>query len=753
MLGDHQNVGVGRFAEEPEVAGTVAEYWAILVKERLLIILCAVAGIAIALLVSIFSEPRYRAAVILNVERDAGRLFEVTTDGQGYGIGDPAFLATQVRLMRSREVAERVITRLNLLGHPDVSTPKSGFFRQGTGTKNSRDSISGDLAAAAVRIQGAVTAAPIAGTNLVELAYVGRDPKVTADITNALAEAYIDWSVEAKFQVVGQASRFLSTQIEQLKSDMEQKEGQLHTYGMEKDIVSVDPKSNVTLQKLEILNHDYANAVSDRVGKEARNYELQSSARESIVAASDPAVAQLRADLGRLQQSYDQKLQMFKPEWPAMKDLKYQIDNTQKALANAVNVGAARVREDARRELVTAQRREQSARDELDSQKREAMQLNGNAVEFNNLRNEIETKRNLLETLQKRQAETEVTARLRGEHVATVRVVDRALIPGKPFVPSYPSNLWNGLMGGLMVGLVLAVGRDLMYRSLRTVEDVEKYLRLPALGVVPVIGRTQGHGYGYYGRRKKAKKKTAEAADTPKIELVPHLHPRSAVAEAYRAIRTSLLLSQAGGVRSMVITSCLPEEGKTSTALNLAVVLAQLQKRVLLIDADLHKPRVHEALRLSNRVGLVSILVDNVEPTKTIQQTQVPYLSVVPSGPMSPNPSGLLSSELMKRFLEYAMAHFDCVLLDSPPAESVADALIIGSLTDGIVLCVEGSATPRESVVRLRNRLVQSNVNILGVVVNKFQQGGQGYGKSYQYYKSPGYTTDLPATESSAASS
>ncbi|HXH38948.1 MAG TPA: polysaccharide biosynthesis tyrosine autokinase [Thermoanaerobaculia bacterium] len=742
---------MGRFADEPDTASTAAEYWAILVKNRLLIILCALAGTAVALLVSVFSAPRYRAAVILNVERDAGRLFEVTTDGQGYGIGDPAFLATQVRLMRSREVAERVITRLNLLGHPDVSTAKSGFFRQLT--KNPRAGNSGDLAAAAVRIQNSVTAAPLAGTNLVELAYVGGDPKVTADVANALAEAYIDWSAEAKFQVVGQASRFLGTQIEQLKSDMEQKEAQLHSYGQEKDIVSVDPRANVTLQKLEMLNHDYADAVSDRVAKEARNYELQSSTKESVVAASDPAVAQLRADLGHLQQSYDEKLQMFKPEWPAMKQLKYQIDNTRTALANAVNAAAGKVREDARRELVTAQRREQSAHDELEAQKREAMQLNGNAVEFNNLRNEIETKRSLLESLQKRLAETEVTARLRGEHVATVRVVDRALVPAKPFVPSYPSNLWNGLVVGLMVGFVLAVGRDLMYRSLHTVEEVEKYLRLPALGVVPTIGRIQGYGYGYGGRRKKESKKTGDSADTPKIELVPHLHPRSAIAEAYRAIRTSLLLSQAGGVKSMVITSCLPREGKTSTALNLAVTLAQLQKRVLLIDADLHKPRVHEALRLSNRVGLVSILVDNVEPMKTIQQTQVPNLSAVTSGPTSPNPSGLLSSELMKRFLQYAIAHFDCVVLDSPPAESVADALIIGNLTDGVVLCVEGSVTPRESVIRLRNRLIQSNVNVLGVVINKFRQVGPGYGKSYQYYGSPGYTTDLPATERSAASS
>jgi len=230
---------------------------------------------------------------------------------------------------------------------------------------------------------------------------------------------------------------------------------------------------------------------------------------------------------------------------------------------------------------------------------------------------------------------------------------------------------------------------------------------------------------------------------------VPHQHPRSTVAEAYRAVRASLLLSRAGGVRSLVVTSCLPAEGKTSTALNLAVVLGQIDKRVLLIDADLHKPRIHEALRMSNRVGLVSILVENVAPTRAIQSTPIPGVSVVLSGPTSPNPSGLLSSDAMKRFLEFANLNFDYVLIDSPPVESVADALILGGLTDGLVVCVEGGRTPREAVVRLRNRLVSSSVNIAGIIINKFQEDGAGYGKYgkyYSYYRSSSYTTDLPAS-------
>ena len=180
----------------------------------------------------------------------------------------------------------------------------------------------------------------------------------------------------------------------------------------------------------------------------------------------------------------------------------------------------------------------------------------------------------------------------------------------------------------------------------------------------------------------------------------------------FRAVRAALLLSQAGGIRSIVVTSCLPAEGKTSTVLNLAVVLAQLDKRVLLVDADLHKPRLHDTLRIPNRIGLVSILVENVSPTLAIQTTQIPGVSVVVSGPPTPNPSGLLSSDSMRTLLEFAEMNFDYVLIDSPPLESVADAMLIGSQTDGVVLCVEGGSTSRDRVARIRNMLAKSNVPV-----------------------------------------
>ena len=300
------------------------------------------------------------------------------------------------------------------------------------------------------------------------------------------------------------------------------------------------------VQKLESLNRDYAGAVSDRVSKEAHYYEVQSSPSDAIAAATNnQTVGGLRAELNRLQRTYNEKLQFYKADWPAMKELRSQIDQMQKALTSAVGQAGASARDEARRAYLTAQRREQSLHDELGTQKQEAMQLNSNAVEFNNLRNEVETKRNLLETLQKRQAETEVTARLRGQRVSTIRIVDRALIPTKPFSPSYINDTWNGLALGALAGLVLAFLRDYMDRSLRTVEEVERYLRLPALGVVPALGAAHPANRAWYGYGSRLKKgKGDEGAEAVKIELIPHFHPRSAIAEAYRGARASLLLSR-----------------------------------------------------------------------------------------------------------------------------------------------------------------------------------------------------------------
>jgi capsular exopolysaccharide synthesis family protein len=718
----------------------LSAYWGVIVKHRRLVAWSVAIALVVGIAVSILSKPTYRASAVLSVEREKSGPFDIT--GQSPGMGyDPEFVPTQTRLMKSREVATRAVSRLRLTENTDIlpAAPRLGATAVSAEKR---------LEAAALNVQTRIATVPIRGTNLVELSFVAPNAKLAADIANAVAEAYIDWNLESKYLVVGQASRFLGAQIEQLKLEVAEREKQLQAYARREDIVSVDPQQNSTLQSLETLNKDYANAVADRVAKEARYFEMQNARPDAIAdPLSNGLIAQLRNEQAKMEREYAEKLNLFKPDWPAMQQLRAQIEKGRQHLQAVVQETVAKARDVARNDYQTALRREQSLRGVLQGQKNEAMNLNANAVEYNNLRTDVETKRTLLDTLLKRQAETEVTSRLQGQRVSNIRIVDRALPPQFRFRPSYRRNALLSLIFGLGLGVGLAFLFEYLDRSLRTVEQVEKYTMLPALGVIPAVATAGANLYSYgYGRSRKSKaSRLRPAGSVPQIELLPQSHPRSTVAEAYRAFRTALLLSRAGGLRSIVVTSSLPGEGKTSTCVNLAVVLAQLGKRVLLVDGDLHKPRVHEVFKISNRAGLVSVLVENTDPALVMVQTSVKNLFVIPAGPISPNPSGLLSSPAMDAFLSNAKENFDYIIIDAPPVGAVADPILLGYIADGVVLCVRGGRTPREQVTRARDRLTRSNVRILGVLINNLEERTPA--DSYYYGSgAKGYAEELPGT-------
>jgi len=730
----------------------LAEYWAVVVKRRLLVATCIGIALVGALVISFLTPPLYRATTVVDVEKDKGSPLDIGTgqaiDFWGY---NPEFVPTQMRLMQSREVAEKVVRRLDLVANPQLNPPKRGGAAKAGQAQD-------DVIRLANQLKASMTVVPIRGTNLVELSFTAGTPKLAADIANALASAYIEWNMESKYRVVGQASEFLSKQIEQLKAEVEEREKRLQSYSREKDIVSVDPQTNITLQKLEALNRDLSAATSDRVSKEARYYEVQNARPDAIAETlSGGVVTQLRNEQAKLERDYAEKLNLFKPSWPAMQQLQAQIQKGKQNLDAVIQETVAKARETARSEYQTALRREENLKAVLQTQKAEAMTLNTNAIEYNNLKVEVSTKRTLLDTLSKRQSETEVASRLSGSRESHVRVVDRAIPPMGRFRPSYSRNLLLGLFLGLAGGVGLTFFLEYMDRSLRRVEQVEQQLGLPALGLIPAIGQGAGdrYGYGYghlglrkggrrhgygllYGGKRKPSKEGEETAQEPlpDIELLPHAHPRSTTAEAYRAFRAALLLARAGGVQCIVVTSGFPGEGKTTTAANLAVVLGQLGKKVLLIDSDLHKSRLHEVLKVSNRVGLVSILAETIEAQKAVQPTSLPGVAVITSGPTSPNPSGLLASDAMRLLLQGARKTFDYVILDSPPVVAVADALILGSLADGVVLCVKGGETPREQVARVRDRLLRANVKILGVLINNLAERPGVYGDKYYEYES-----------------
>jgi polysaccharide biosynthesis transport protein len=715
--------------EAPPAELHLSEYWAVIKKRRKLVALCAGVALVMGILTSVMTKPKYKATVLLDVERDKASLLDAGT-GERFSF-DGAYLATQIQLMKSREIAERVVKKLKLLENRELNPKRYGLV---AGTRDKPSSAAQDVTTSfAEMISGSVDVQPISGTNILKLSYTAKSAPLAADIANAIAEAYIDRSVEAKFNVVGAASEFLKTQIDSLKKELDAKQQQLLAYGRQKDIISGDASSNAPLQNLEALNREYAAAVADRIAKEARYHEVRTARPESIAdTLSNGLVTGLRGELGRLERDYAEKLNLYKPEWPAMKQLQVQIDKSREHLEIVTQETVSKARDVARNDYETALRREGSLKGVIVPQKAEVMNANSNAVEYNNLRLQVDAKRQQLDSLLKQEAQTEMTSRLRGERISNARIVDRALPEWSPFTPNYRKNILLALFAGMGLGVGLALFLSYMDRSLRTVEDVAKHLHLPALGVIPSL---KGASRSYYGYSKSARKRAGEKTEEVQtIERLPHVQPRSAVAESYRAFRAALLLSRAGGLKSIVITSCFPSEGKSSTAVNLAIVLAQLGKRVVLVDADLHRPRLHEIFHVSNRVGLVSILAEGLEPTRAIVSTDIPEVFLVPAGPSTPNPSGLLASDAMSKFLELVSLNFDYVVIDAPPVAPVADALLIGNQSDGVVVCVQGGKTPREQVARVRDKLLWANVRILGVLISNLPEGsGDEYESAYLY--------------------
>lgn len=400
---------------------------------------------------------------------------------------------------------------------------------------------------------------------------------------------------------------------------------------------------------------------------------------------------------------------------------------------------------------------------ELNRWKSETINQNSAAVQYQNLKMEIDSTRNLLNDLLQQQSATEVAVRLQDTRQSNVRVIDRALVPGGPFRPILRKDLSYGLLLGLLFGIACAVLLEFLDRTIKTSEEVERRLGVPTLAVIQdsmELGKAYGYasyGYGYGAAppvaaegappvkktspwRERAKKGTTTATSTGQnqIELTPHERPRTLISEGYRSLRTALLLSSASELKVIAVTSAMAGEGKTATASNLAIVLAQLGRRVVIVDCDLRKPRLHQVFRVSNRSGLVNQLTAT-ETDSPFLPTEVPNLWIVPSGPIPPNPSELLSSDRMREWVKALRSRFDFVVFDTPPVLAVTDAVIAGQLVDGVVLTLCAAKVTREEARECRDRLRQAGIKVLGAVLNRFRATTAGLlGKRYRYYEAYG---------------
>ena len=475
-------------------------------RHRRLLFVVTATALALSAVQYAITPRLYRATTVVQIERPstAVSLEEIFGAGGYYFWDAQSFYPTQYRLLSSRGLAERVVRNLRLVDDPAFNPVRAGLTGGDAEGEVTAADDTADLGALARRLLGGVEVKPIKDTRLVEISFVSTDPELAARIANGIAETYIDWGIETRTESVGRASSFLASQIEEIKREIADKEAQLQAYGRRTDIVALDPNSNVVVQRLEALNRDYTDAMSRRIAAEAEYNEVTQAPPETVADSfSGGLVAQLRREVIDLEKEYATKLNTYKPEWPAMVELKAKIDKGRQNVQTVISEMVEKARDSARTTFQTSRRREQALAEELTRQKNQAMLLNSAAVEYNNLLVEVSTRRSLLDELVRKRSETGVADRLQGTRTSNVLVVDRALVPGGPYRPSLPRNLALGLVLGLMLGGGLVVLVELLDRAVRTPDDLERLVSLPVLGVVPDLGgadEAYGYGYGYgYG--------------------------------------------------------------------------------------------------------------------------------------------------------------------------------------------------------------------------------------------------------------
>ena len=719
------------------------EYWRVALKRRWTVISFAVTVLAVVGLYSYLVRPTYTARGTLLIEREPNilsfeEIFQIETFNDDY-------FQTQYKLLQSRSLAEDTIDRLKL--HENAAfVGKGKIGKDGGGWTD--PVFRGRLVEA---FQGRLGVKPISQTRLVEVSFKDRDPKFAAEVLNGLFNAYIDMNVQKKFQATEQATEFLTDQIAGIRSEIDRDERKLQEYGAEKNIIALSDTETTVVEKLGELNRAQTAAQIDMVQKETYYNEIRTASPDNIPdAIQNPLIQKLREDYSRMRREYTKKQETFLPDYPEMKRLKTELDAAKTALENETGV----LIKGAYSDYQAALQQFRSLSGVFNRQKQDAIQLNSNAILYNSLKIEVANKKALLENLMRRQSETGVSARLKGLRTSNIWIVDRAEAPIDPSSPKKKRNMILALMMGLFGGLGLAFVFERLDSSIKSFEDVEKYAHLPSLGMVPAFSQ-DGTGHPYGGRRDKKKGDLSEKAgaglagadgaagdDRPRsIELVTHFAPNSTYSENYRSIRTTLLLAMPDSkLKTIVVTSALPREGKSATISNLGVALAQAGKNVVIVDADLRKPRQHRIFKLKGRAGLVNYLAAGATFEDVVQATPVPKLYVVTAGPVPPNPVELLGSEKMVALLDELKRVFDFVLIDTPPALAVSDAVVMGPHLDGAILVVRCGQTSRDALQSAREMLDKHKIKTVGVIINDVRARDYDYyymGRYYKYYGRP----------------
>ncbi len=652
------------------------------------------------------------------------------------------FFETQNLIIQSRAVAERVVEHLGLADDPT-------FFGQEPGSGWTPV----DKEVAAQRLQSKLSLDPIKDTRLVLLKVRDNDPERAATLANMVASAYIEKTMEDRLGSTAAAAEWLAQQLDSTRTQLNDSENALHEFKKRYNVlsVSVENRQNLLAEEIREYNERLTDTRARRIELEARLGRLKAArshpeAVQDNSRGEDSELDALRAELRSKMTERASLAVRYGDSHPTILELKGEIASIRSSITDEIETLIQVAADD----LKEAQAVENGLSKVQNKAQKAGMDLNLREIEYSRLSRQRESSSKLYDLLLQRTAETDLTRLLRTTYV---RVVDRALVPKAAIAPMVSLNVIGGALGGLLLGFGLAFLLHQMDRRIQDVPDVEG-LGLTILGVFPrVSGSSSDSSSGYSSRRKRERVVEVENPD-----LIVHTHPMSTAAESRRTVRTNLMFMAAESPnKTMVVTSANPKDGKTTVATNIAIALAQSGQRVLLIDADLRRPRIHKAFGLENLSGLTNALVGERTLAQVTRDVGIEKLSVVTCGPLPPNPAELLHTPQFSRLLEEAASQYDRVIFDSPPLRAVTDAAILAPQCGGVLLVVRARATTRDAVLSAIRSLADVRAHVLGGVLNDVEpsRGGQGVlgGSYYHYYRGEEYRTETnpPGPSQSAA--
>lgn len=706
------------------------EYWQTISRYKGAILTFLAAGAMGALILSFVQTPVYRAHSTLEIE-DLNENFQNIKDADPTvqpAVAEESYFQTQVKILQSRQMLEQVVDKLNLM---QKMPPHRHFWSNWMWWRSNAPQLPAVEHEQVIRnLQASLTVQSWGESRAVEVFYDSSDPQLAAEVTNTLAQIFIDQSREIRWQATQGTAEWLTGHLNALKKNLEKSEAQLQEYARSTGLILTSDKENIAEQKLQQIQAELSKAEADRTAKQA-DYETAKSAPVDTLSSNFNnqtlqnymvRLADLKGQLANLSASYT-------PEYYKVRSLEAQIADWQQA----INAERANILRHTQGDYQAAKRREEILTATYQDQTKAVSDVAGKSIQYNTLQHDVDTNRQLYDALLLRIRQAGLAAAMRASNVL---VVDAAKPPVLPYRPNVPMNAALGLLTGFFAGIGFVLVRERFNRNIESPGLSPAYLRLPELGVIPAA-KLAARSFARVpaGARTPLQLKSRQNGAFKK---------HATLAEAYRATLTSILLPRLNGEgpRVLVLTSPEPGAGKTTLTSNLGIAGAEIGRRVLLIDADLRRPRLHRLFEIPNSFGLTDILrittpLEEIPVDQLVRQTKIPGLFLVPSGPTTDGLSSLLYSPRLVEFLQRVGKEFDLVLIDAPPMLYFADARVLGRYSDGVILILRSGYTKREAAMLARQRFSEDGTSVLGTILNNWDL--KGYGSPYAYAYNDAY--------------